>query len=68
MFDDLDTDCDCGGTIRFSLDDLARERTVRCSRGCSVKLQDEGGGAAKAARSTRELERSLKQLGGTFKF
>lgn len=43
MLDDLDTDCpDCGGRVRFSLDDLARERTVRCSRGHSVTLKDEG--------------------------
>lgn len=63
MFDDLDTECDCGGTVRFSLDDLASQRTVRCSRGCSVRLQDKGGGAAQASRAVRDLEKSLKRFG-----
>lgn len=66
MLDDLDTDCpDCGGTVRFSLDDLARERTVRCSRGHAVTLKDEGGGAAKANKSLRDLDKSIGQLSRT---
>ena len=59
----LDVSCpECGGAVRFSLDDLARERTVRCSRGHSVALKDEGGGAAKASKSLRDLDRSIKRL------
>lgn len=68
MLDDLTTACPrCQGDVRYSLDDLARERTVRCSRGHSVQLEDSGGGAAKAARSLRDLDRSLKRLSRTIK-
>ncbi len=62
MFDDLDTDCQCGGTVRFSLDDVARERTAKCSNGCDVTLRDSGGGARRAARATDDLDRALKGL------
>lgn len=65
MLDDLDVTCDCGGTVRFSLDDLARERTVRCSRGCEVTLKDSGGGAARASKSLSDLDKSLKSLSRT---
>ena len=66
MLDDLDADCpECGGKVRFSLDDLARERTVRCSRGHAVTLKDEGGGAAKANKSLRDLDKALDGLSRT---
>ena len=69
MLDDLKTSCpNCGGTVRFSLDDVSKERTVRCSGGCDVVLQDEGGGAAKSAKSLRDLDRSLKGLNRTINF
>lgn len=68
MFDDLDTDCTCGGTVRFSLDDVAKGRTVRCSNGCQVALKDSGGGARLGARAADDLERSLKGLSRTIKF
>ena len=30
----METECpDCGSKVRFTLDDVAKERTVRCSRG-----------------------------------
>lgn len=65
MFD-LEEPCDCGGTFRFSVDDVAKERTVRCSRDCGaeIKLQD-GGGAADAAKAERDLDDALKKFGGT---
>lgn len=69
MLDDLDTDCpSCGSKVGFSLDDLARGRTVRCARGHSVTLKDEGGGAAKAGNALRDLDESLSQLSRTIKF
>lgn len=69
MLDDLDTDCPrCGGTVRYSLDDLARGRTKRCPRGHSVTLVDEGGGAAKANKALRDLDKSIGRLGRTIKF
>lgn len=64
MFDNLDIDCpDCGGRVRFSLDDLANERTKRCSRGHAVTLRDEGGGAAKANKALKDLDKSIARLG-----
>jgi hypothetical protein len=69
MLDDLDTKCpECGGTVRFSLEDVARQRTVRCSGGCSVELRDEGGGARDTQRALADLDRSLKGLSRTIKF
>lgn len=68
MLDDLDIDCpECGGKVRFSLQDVARGRTVRCSRGHSVTLKDEGGGAAKADKSLKDLDKALKGLNRKFK-
>ena len=51
------------GKVRFTLDDVASQRTVRCSRGHSVKLKDEGGGARKASKALSDLEKTLKKLG-----
>lgn len=65
MFDDLHTACPNCSSLRFSLDDLDRQRAVRCSRGCQVRLQDSRGGAAEAAKSARDLEKSLKRLNRT---
>lgn len=63
MLDDLVTDCpDCGGKVRYTLQDVARGRTVRCSRGHAVTLKD-GGGAAAADKAARDLDRALKRLG-----
>jgi hypothetical protein len=66
MLDDLDADCpECGGVVRFSLDDLAGPRPVRCSRGHDVTLKDEGGGAAQASKSLHDLDKSIKGLSRT---
>ena len=46
MLRDLATSPECGGTVRFNLDDAARGRTVRTSGGRDVTLQDEGQRAA----------------------
>lgn len=61
---DLTIDCpDCGGTIKTSLNAVAQEKTVRCSRGHSVRLRDEGRGARGTVRALNDLEKSLKKLG-----
>lgn len=66
---DMDTDCPaCGGKVRFSLQDVAKGRTVRCSRGHSVTLKDEGGGAAQVDRSLRDLDKSIRDLNRKLKF
>lgn len=64
MSEKLETECpECGAKLRFELDDVARQRTVRCSRGHSVKLKDEGGGARKVSRALNDLEKALKRFG-----
>lgn len=64
MTDKVETNCpNCGGSVRFTLDDAAKHRTVRCSRGHLVKLQDEGGGARKASKALRDLDAALKNFG-----
>lgn len=69
MFDDVkfDEKCDCGGRLSFTVQDIANERTVRCSRGCSVQLKDNGGGAQSARRAGRDLDQALNRLSRTFK-
>lgn len=65
MFD-LEEPCDCGGTFRFSVDDVAKERTVQCSRGCGAEIQlRDAGGAADAAKAERDLDDFLDGFGGT---
>lgn len=54
---------DCGGALRFTLDDVAKHRTVRCSRGHSVELKDQGGGARKANQAMADLDKALKRFG-----
>lgn len=64
MADKMETECtDCGGKMRFTLDDVAGQRRVRCSRGHSVKLQDQGGGARKVSKALSDLEKTLKKFG-----
>ena len=64
MLDKLDVECpSCQrGTIKFSLQDVANHRIVRCSAGCRVELEDEGGGARQADRDLRKLDKSLRDL------
>ncbi len=43
---DLGLKCpECGGKLPAKLSNVANGRTVRCSRGHAVNLEDEGGGA-----------------------
>lgn len=64
MADKIETECpDCGSKVRFTLDDVAKQRSVRCARGHSVKLRDKGGGARKVSKALSDLERKLKRFG-----
>ena len=64
----IDLDCpECGARLRVTMADIANQRTKQCSRGHAVRLEDEGHGARDIEKSTRELEKSLKKLGGTVK-
>lgn len=68
MSDRITESCDCGGSLQFTLEDLASERTVRCSRGCSVKLVDVDGGARQFNTEMRKLDRELSKLSRTIRF
>lgn len=64
MTDKIETACpDCGGKVRFTLEDAGAQRTVRCSRGHSVKLHDQGGGARKMTKALDDLDKTLKKFG-----
>ncbi len=54
---------ECGSKVRFQLSDVAAQRTVRCGRGHAMKLEDKGGGARKADKAMKDLEKSIKRLG-----
>lgn len=59
---DLGLECpQCGGKLPAKLADVANGRTVRCSRGHTVKLED-GGGARKADRATQDFDKALRDL------
>jgi hypothetical protein len=60
----LEIDCpECGSEVLATLDDVARQRIVRCVRGHSIELVDDGGGAGKVNRSLNDLERTLQTFG-----
>ncbi len=64
MTDKIETKCpDCGSKVRFTLDDVAKQRTVRCSGGHSVKMRDQGGGAREASKALSDLDKALKKFG-----
>lgn len=64
MTEKMETNCpDCGGGVIYTLDDVAKQRTVRCSGGHLVKLRDEGGGARKASKALSDLDMALRKFG-----
>ena len=63
----MDGTCTCGGRYKFTLADVAAQRTIRCSRGHAVKLEDKGGGARKMRDAERKLDKSLRDLNRTLR-
>lgn len=62
--DNIDVPCpECGKKVKCTLADIAKQRTIRCASGHSVKLVDEGKGAAKASKALKDLEKTLKNFG-----
>ena len=65
----MDVPCpDCGQSIRVRLRDIQNRRLVTCSGGHRVQLEEEGHGIRDMDRAMRDLERSLKKLGGKMTF
>lgn len=61
---DFTIDCpECGGNIKVTTRDVAQGKTVRCSRGHRVPLEDHGGGARKAQKAMDDLDRTLRDFG-----
>lgn len=64
MTDRLSGDCPedgCTGQISFTMADVRHERSVRCGRGHSVRLTDDGGGV-------RQMERELRKIDPKFRW
>lgn len=60
---DFDFECpECGAKVKTSVAAVAAERTVRCARGHSVKLKDQGRGARGVKRSIDDLDRAIQRL------
>lgn len=60
----MKTECpDCGSALRFTLDDVAKQRTLRCSRGHLVRMQDQDGSAKEASKAHNDLDNALKGFG-----
>jgi hypothetical protein len=65
----MDVPCpECGRSIRVRLRDIQDRRLVTCSGGHRVQLEEQGHGIRDMDRDMRDLERSLKKLGGKMKF
>lgn len=63
MTNKMETTCpECRSRLRFTLDDVAKQRMVRCSRGHRVKMQDEAGGARKVSKALTDLDKAIKKL------
>lgn len=52
----------CGSTFRAKLGDFSARRTVRCSRGHSIQLQEQGDGIRRADRALDDFKRSIDRL------
>lgn len=60
---DFDVDCpECGAKVGVDLEDVAKQRTVRCRKGHTIKLEDSGGGAKKAQKSINDLNKAIRRL------
>ncbi len=61
---DIDLDCPgCGGKLKVTAAQVSRGATVRCPRGHSIKLKDEGGGMRRAQRALDDLDKTIRDFG-----
>lgn len=62
----VNIDCpECRSRLTVTLRDIQQRRLVRCSRGHSIQLKEQGDGIRKIDRATEDFERSMSRLGGT---
>ena len=54
----------CGRTVGFTLADVAGRKTIRCSCGSSIVLEDKQGSVR---RSTQQVNKALRDLENTIK-
>ena len=65
----IEIDCPkCEQPVSVTLAQAAGNEVVRCSCGQEIELHDEGGRIGDAVKAGGELDRALKDLGGTIKF
>lgn len=58
----------CNSVLRITLEDVERERTVRCPNGHDVHLVDQNDGAQKLDRELKKLERTMRRSGIKVKY
>jgi hypothetical protein len=58
---------ECRIRLTVTLRDIQQRRLVRCPRGHSIQLKEQGDGIRKIDRATEDLERSIRRLGGTIR-
>lgn len=54
---------ECEQSVNVTMEDVAKERVVRCPRGHEIQLRDEGHGARNADRSLKKVEQTIKNFG-----
>lgn len=61
---DFDIDCpECGAKVKVALQDVAKERTLRCRHGHSIAIKDEGHKGRQAQKAMDDLDQALKSFG-----
>ena len=53
----------CDAKVKATVEDLAKQRTVRCPSGHAIALKDVGGGARQVNKAHDDLMKTLKNFG-----
>lgn len=63
----MDVKCDCGRKHIATLQDAINRKTIKCSCGTNIQLNDKNGSARKGVndinKAFRDLENTFKKLG-----
>ena len=61
---DIDVPCpECGKDVLVAVEDIARQRTMRCSKGHRFQVKDSDGSAKETDRALKDLDKALKNFG-----